>query len=71
VPDKELRVSMRRLSAMALERERITRSTASAIAGLANLRNLAAHSEQSIEPAQAMEFLAMADAVMFALTGEL
>ncbi|MGW5054595.1 hypothetical protein [Actinokineospora sp. NPDC004072] len=66
--DTELRMGMRELSSTAVERELISASTHRAIEGLSVLRNLAAHGRGRIEYAQAVDFLALADAVMYSLT---
>ncbi|UVS78231.1 hypothetical protein [Actinokineospora sp. UTMC 2448] len=64
----ELRMGMRQLSSTAAERELISLSTHRAIENLSVLRNLAAHGRGRVEYAQAVDFLALADAVMYSLT---
>lgn len=68
LPESALRHSLRRLASLARQRELIDMATHSSIDGLAALRNLAIHGERRISFTQAVEFLVIADAVMYALT---
>lgn len=58
-----------RLARLARGQERINDETLKAIEGMAVLRNLAAHGPDELDEARAREFLALADAVLFALRG--
>jgi hypothetical protein len=59
---------VRQLAREALERGLITPETAQAIEGLAVLRNMAAHGRSNdVSPARAKDYLALVDAVLFAL----
>jgi hypothetical protein len=61
-------MSARQLSVLAEEHELISPQTADAIRGATVLRNLAAHGpENEIDEQKAVEFLALADAILFAL----
>ncbi|GAA4416080.1 hypothetical protein ACFQV2_03385 [Actinokineospora soli] len=66
--DKELRMGMGELSSTAFKREVISAPTHNAILGISTLRNLAAHGRGTIDYSQAVEFLALADAVMYSLS---
>ncbi|GLW92877.1 hypothetical protein [Actinokineospora globicatena] len=59
------------LAREALRRELISRESVSSVKGLSVLRNLVAHgSAREVSSAQAAEYVALADAVLFALRGE-
>jgi len=56
------------LARLALEQGLITPETLHAIEGVTTLRNLAAHGRQAeVSPERAMDYLALVDAVLFAL----
>jgi hypothetical protein len=56
------------LARLALEHGLITPETLNAIEGVTTLRNLAAHGRQAeVSPERAMDYLALVDAVLFAL----
>lgn len=63
------RVGGMQLARLARARERINDETLKAIEGMAVLRNLAAHGPDEIDETRAREFVALADAVLFALRG--
>jgi hypothetical protein len=65
-----VRVGGTRLARMAHEQGRISDETLKAIEGMAVLRNLAAHGRSGeIDTTRALEFVVLADAVLFALRG--
>jgi hypothetical protein len=68
IDESELRMGMRELSSTAQKRDLLSVATHNAIIGISSLRNLAAHGRGQIEYAQAVEFLALADAVMYSLS---
>lgn len=70
VPEEQLsRMSARQLSLLGLEHDLITPESANAIEGLAVMRNLAAHGQANtqLDQTRALEFVHLADAVLFAL----
>ncbi len=59
---------VRQLARQALERRLITPKTAQGVEGLAVLRNMAAHGRgEDVSAARAKDYLALVDAVLFAL----
>jgi hypothetical protein len=61
--------SVRRLAEVAAEKGLITTETKDAIEGLSVMRNLAAHGgQEDISPQRAHEFVALAQAVLYAIT---
>jgi hypothetical protein len=65
---REVRLSGARMAQAAREAGLISPETAEAVRGLATLRNLAAHGRaDDLDSRQALDFLALADAVVFAL----
>ena len=62
------KLALGRLSSLALRHALIDTATHSSIDGLSKLRNLAIHGERKVSFTQAVEFLVIADAVMYALT---
>ena len=67
----EMKVSGVRLADAALQAGLVSRETSEAIRGLATLRNLAAHGRSdNMDRDRALDFLALADGVMFAIDHE-
>lgn len=68
-PEALLRTGGAGLARAALKRGLITEETARAVEGLSVLRNLTAHGErvEDVSPGRARDFLALTDAVLFAL----
>lgn len=67
-PEKLERMSARQLAVVAHQHERISDESFSAVNGLTVLRNLAAHGQaEDLDTSRALEFVHLADAVLFAL----
>jgi hypothetical protein len=62
-----LRLTTRRMAELARERGLISKETLTAIEGLSVLRNLVAHNRDDIGVDRALDYLALADAVLYAL----
>lgn len=71
-PAKALqRMGAHQLAVVAHQRGRISDQTLNAVSGLSVLRNLAAHGQAGdLDTARALEFVHLADAVLFALTNQ-
>lgn len=68
VPDNDLRAGAAWLARLGVERGVVTKETLSAVEGISVLRNLAAHGragEVTVE--RAVDYLALADAVLYAI----
>jgi hypothetical protein len=71
LPEAEKRTSAVGLARLAQQKGLIGEQTVRAVQGVSVLRNLAAHgSARDITPAQAQQYLALVDAVLFALPAE-
>lgn len=68
VPDNELRAGAAGLARLGVERSVVTKETLSAVEGISVLRNLAAHGRAGeITSERAVDYLALADAVLYAI----
>jgi hypothetical protein len=62
-----LKMGGRALARVGLEQSVINEETFNAIDGLSVMRNLAAHGTDDLDPARALEYLDLADAVLYAM----